>query len=165
MKNKPAVLLTLESKLCDRIISAEQTAVIKRRRPIINTPFKCYIFQKASEDGVSENDGKVIAEFMCNDITALGNVSYDAWDRLHEPVQRMHMSIVEDAACMTEAELQDTGGKFVLHIDDLKVYEVPKEISDFNKYHLRTASETPLTVHPIAWCYVAMRSTTNEVAT
>ncbi len=43
--NEKAVLLSIQPKWCDLIASGEKTVEIRKTRPKIETPFKCYIYQ------------------------------------------------------------------------------------------------------------------------
>ncbi len=77
-----SIMLNIDQKICDRIVSGEQTLLIRKTIPIIPTPFKCYMY--CPKDNTSfllpigsevrltdsdiwrnENDN-VIGEFICN---------------------------------------------------------------------------------------------------
>lgn len=39
-----AVLISIRPKWCEKIISGEKTIDVRKTRPKMNTPFKCYIY-------------------------------------------------------------------------------------------------------------------------
>ncbi len=75
--------------------------------------------------------GKVIGEFVCDEITYLGNVSTDPWRALMGDVHEWHKKLVTKYACLTEEELLKYGGKYAWHISNLVIYDKPKILSQF----------------------------------
>lgn len=76
-----AVLISIRPEWCEKIASGEKTIEVRKKRPKLPTPFKCYIYmtkQKKGEDGwiaavCAENRcyygaGSVIGEFVCDEI-------------------------------------------------------------------------------------------------
>lgn len=76
-------------------------------------------------------NGKVIGEFICDEITYLGNVSTDPWCALIGDVHEWHKQLVTKYACLTEEELLKYGGKYAWHISNLVIYDKPRELSEF----------------------------------
>lgn len=137
---------------CERIASGEQTILISKTRPKISTPFKCYIYQpiKKVYEIIEEYDsnfkllrhkkilkefsGKVIGEFICDEIIEIGNYqeidhSYMLWVKDEETTEKLCQD-----ACMNEFEIQKYLGKnggYGWHISDLKIYDKPKELGEF----------------------------------
>lgn len=120
-------------------------------------------------------NGKVIGEFICDEITYLGNVSTDPWCALIGDVHEWHKQLVTKYACLTEEELLKYGGKYAWHISNLVIYDKPKELSEFYvvienkdcekcKYYDIPYEREPcnqcqggrkyLTRPPQSWCYV-----------
>lgn len=54
-----AVLISIRPKWCEKIISGEKTIEVRKTRPKMDTPFKCYIYRSVQ--------GGVIGEFVCDD--------------------------------------------------------------------------------------------------
>lgn len=75
--------------------------------------------------------GKVIGEFICDEITYLGNVSTDPWCALIGDVHEWHKQLVTKYACLTEEELLKYGGKYAWRISNLVIYDKPRELSEF----------------------------------
>ena len=90
-----AVLISIRPKWCEKIISGEKTIEVRKTRPKLELPFKCYIYCTQSADmlwilkererslhpdkiadvfkaakcgGAYRGNGKIIGEFICSDI-------------------------------------------------------------------------------------------------
>lgn len=48
--NEKAVLLSIQPRWCGLIASGKKTIEVRKTRPKIETPFKCYIYQSKSKD-------------------------------------------------------------------------------------------------------------------
>lgn len=79
-----AVMISIKPKWCELIAKGKKTLEVRKTRPKIKTPFKCYIYmtksnltgdRKAYKDRMA---GKVIGEFVCDFIYE--NISYDSED-------------------------------------------------------------------------------------
>ena len=55
-----SVLISIRPEWCEKIINGRKTIEVRKTRPKMNPPFKCYIYKCGS--------GKVIGEFLCNQI-------------------------------------------------------------------------------------------------
>ena len=134
-----AVLISIRPKRCQKIISGEKTIEIRKTRPMLNLPFKCYIYQTGK--------GGVIGEFVCDEIFDL---SWGA--RIPSDIAR--------GACLEPVEIHEylgIGAGCSWHISNLKIYETPRELSEF--IGLRTGLGSielrVLERPPQSWCYVA----------
>ena len=162
-----SVLISIRPQWCEKIISGRKTVEVRKNKPTLETPFKCYIYctygqglieyndpdypnmllgQKVSKDAIWGNcsNGKVIGEFVCDSIGEYTNYSLDE--------QRGHFKRREGllrSACMTLKDWRDYIGwyesdlGFGWHISELNIYDTPKELSEFG-----------LTRAPQSWCYV-----------
>lgn len=137
-----SVMISIKPKCCELIASGKKTVEVRKTRPKIETPFKCYIYctkselltkshingkiyvatskkyQKALErNGNITLSGKVIGEFICDYIYE--NMSYDCED------SRVSVSELQKYA----------NGKplYGWHISDLVIYDKPKNLSEFKK--------------------------------
>jgi predicted transcriptional regulator len=141
-----SVLISIQPKWVEKIASGKKTIEVRKTRPKIETPFKCYIY--ATWNGSSREillkegnhlfvadyrlqlqraSGKVIGEFVCDSITALYNVATTSWDLLYGNVHDHAKNLVRKA-CLTEKEINDYAkGKdcYAWHISDLKIYDKP----------------------------------------
>lgn len=82
---KKAVLISIRPKWCQKIADGEKTIEIRKTRPRLETPFKCYIYctQGGVALGMWGKHGKVIGEFVCDQIDTLAQIGYmgkiDRW--------------------------------------------------------------------------------------
>ena len=68
-----AVLISIRPKWCEKIINGQKTIEVRKARPKMDTPFKCYIYECGN--------GKVIGEFLCDEIINIngaGRIPSDA---------------------------------------------------------------------------------------
>ncbi len=177
-----AVLISIRPKWCQKIVSGEKTIEIRKTRPRMVTPFRCYIYCTQSGDMrrlVGER-GKVIGEFVCGRIDRLARVGFDGSG---EPAKycicNSDMSVwpmdgICEEACLTHEELEKYLGGYEgygLHISRVKIYEAPKELSEFRRVcpndlycescamyreNKGTCGEESLRFKrpPLSWCYV-----------
>lgn len=136
-----AVMLSIRPKWCEKIANGEKTIEVRKTRPKMNTPFKCYIYctlpKYPHEDFIATDyprpqfygGGKVIGEFTCDQIFPINvfdNGSIQNW--LFEHMER---------SCLTYEELADYIGNgktgYGWHISDLLIYDQPRELSEFQR--------------------------------
>lgn len=66
------ILISIQPKWCELIASGKKTVEVRKTRPKIDTPFKCYIYCTKDKHGwfdflnKTRRDGKVIGEFVCD---------------------------------------------------------------------------------------------------
>lgn len=179
-----AVLISIQPKWCELIVNGKKTVEVRKSRPKIDTPFKCYIYctnnqvfaQSSMEgeyftspkSGLRELEccgskilsGKVIGEFVCDDITKF------AIDPKYDNLTLMSMA---NRSCLSKPQLEDYCSDYWLygwHISDLKIYYGPKELSEFSHYkkvdwwdygHHTNKPQWELRYlerPPQSWCYV-----------
>ena len=157
MNKMKSVLISIQPKWCELIVSGKKTVEVRKTRPKIDTPFKCYIYEtKALYKPNGSNyffngEGKVIGEFVCDEIIEFyeetlahdeldGNPveSWMMWnmsDNLCEVLHLYEMEDVERCTCLTSAEilsyLHPNMNGYGWHISDLVIYDKPKELSKY----------------------------------
>ena len=150
-----AVMISIQPKWCELIASGKKTIEVRKTRPKLEAPFKCYIYctkpkgkydwglcrdnlgiglfsgcnyEYAKKYEMDILSGMVIGEFVCDAIYAvLAHPSIFAGHEL------FFAEAIKDA-CLTEDEVSRySGGKDVCgwHISDLVIYDKPKELSEF----------------------------------
>lgn len=138
-----AVLISIHPEWVNRIISGEKNVEIRKTRPNLGTPFKCYVYRtKGVVKHIAKGEwfdmpvgGTVFGEFTCDRITPLFNVCTDNWHHLAGDVHEWHKELVK-RACLTDAELKAYAkgqNCFAWHISDLKIYDTPKKLSEFSR--------------------------------
>ena len=176
--------------------SGEKTVEVRKTRPKLETPFKCYIYCTKAEkqlitilrDG-DENYGEIyhgkpvfiktekgsvcdmygkrqkgIGEFVCDDIferivqvgTSCMKPKYCLcdWNMDCTPLDG-----ILSEACMTSDELEkylNGGIGYGWHISDLKIYDTPRELSEFTGLQNTRFGAAPYEIKraPQSWCYV-----------
>lgn len=127
-----AVLISIRPKWCEKIADGEKTIEVRKTRPKLETPFRCYIYRtKGTVPHIIngkwvkiEVGGTVIGEFVCDRVTDIfANSRF--W--LNEDDVRH--------TCLTADEIRTyANGANMLygwHISDLKIYNQPKELNEF----------------------------------
>jgi predicted transcriptional regulator len=166
-----SVLISIQPKWCELIASGKKTVEVRKKRPKVDEPFKCYIYQTLHREhnGRTYSDGKVIGEFVCNEIYLLMQTMSGI------AVADMDWCVIDpdwfrDASCLTDEEvcnyLNDNDG-FAWLISDLVIYDEPKNLSDFkivgckgcrdkDTYHCKfhCTGERKIKRPPQSWCYV-----------
>ena len=140
-----AILISIQPKWCSLIANGKKTLEIRKTRPKLEAPFKCYIYCTlgkpkdshklleihGSDGKIRKANGMVIGEFVCDKITCLGNVATDQWKCLLGSTHEYLKRIVTRNACLTEDELLAYRGKYGWHISDLVIYDRPQELNRF----------------------------------
>lgn len=136
-----AVLISIRPKWCEKIVNGDKTIEVRKTRPKMDTPFKCYIYctlpKYPHEDFIRTDypkpqfygGGKVIGEFACDEITRVNICGFWGDDG------RQLDNRLKDT-CLTPAEVNDYLGTKVgygWHITDLRIYDAPRELSEFRR--------------------------------
>lgn len=145
-----AVMLSIRPKWCGKIANGEKTIEVRKTRPKLETPFKCYIYctlpKYPHEDFIVTDyprpqfygGGKVIGEFTCDRIY---KIDMDSTDFLFKVGG---LSVYKQAAeekcglcvAMADDELHGYLGHcqgYGWHISDLLIYNQPRELTAFRR--------------------------------
>lgn len=123
-----SVLISIQPKWCELIASGKKTVEIRKTKPKIEMPFKCYIYCTISGTTARERDrniytdlrGKVIGEFIC--------------DCILSHCEMANADIAEQQGCIKREKLFEYANSKELygwHISDLVIYDKPKELTEF----------------------------------
>ena len=146
-----AVMLSIRPKWAEKIANGKKTIEVRKTRPKLDTPFKCYIyctnirpflvwgdvfrgdwfteFTRISGYSRAEADkiwdvfnGHIAGEFTCDRIYELAPLNHAPDD-------------VEKQACLTREEIVNylKGTGYGWHISDLRIYDAPRELSEFRR--------------------------------
>lgn len=169
-----AAMLSIRPKWCEKIASGEKTVEVRKTRPKLGTPFKCYIYctQSGVALGACGKHGKVIGEFTCDRIDEYDDDTIFSFR--HEDYTRWN-DFGLDRACMHPEDFQNyADGKWLYgwHISGLKIYDTPKELTEFHtlkkcKSCSKSGYESTACIYdencmvpvattkaPQSWCYV-----------
>ena len=142
-----SILISIKPEFVEKILNGEKTIEIRKTKPSCELPCKVYIYETKSKykKGFYNNldhkvhyceyfgKGNVVAEFTLNKVS-----TYD-WDTdfLNTKQNMYYIKSGEvDKTCLTYEQMCDYGkGKdlYGWYIDNLKIFERPKELSEFYK--------------------------------
>lgn len=145
-KSVKAVLLSIQPKWCELIASGEKTVEVRKTKPKLETPFKCYIYETKDKqfehigvvgyrtDGTRydflHGTGKVIGEFICDKV-----IDIHCRD-LTENFRRLVSDIIAPSRLKVDKLKNYLGFRdgYGWHISDLKIYDKPKDLNEFYPY-------------------------------
>ena len=128
------VLISIKPKWCKLIANGQKTIEVRKTKPKLDTPFKCYIYEtkaiyKNYDGMLFTGEGKVIGEFVCDNIFPM-SITYGDLNN-HVAARKFPNT------CLTDKQIIDYLGNgkrgYGWHISDLKIYDKPKELSEFKK--------------------------------
>lgn len=138
-----AVLLSVQPKWCELIASGKKTVEVRKTRPKVETPFKCYIY--CTQKGVPNRwfdetkHGKVIGEFVCDAVDRMAHCGTCNSDIRLKLVDKNLYCKELDYAYLNKCQLSyfdineysNGGDVYGWHISNLIIYDKPKELSEF----------------------------------
>lgn len=169
-----AVMLSVRPKWCELIANGKKTVEVRKSRPKLETPFKCYIYETfgkmhwadipipKDQGGGDIRDkirdgGKVIGEFVCDDVFTILNGGNSF---LVEGMDVAGTNKIARGSCLDYEDVKKySGGKSLYgwHISGLEIYDEPKDLCFFG----RTYTDTESMIHtilmkrpPQSWGYV-----------
>lgn len=170
-----AVLISIRPEWCEKIAGGEKTIEVRKTRPKLETPFKCYIYETQGtsdtpwidEDGhmIFRGRGKVVGEFTCDRVEAIKAATgpYGIYDVGDDFVAQ---------TMLVDGALWDYGKGATLygwHISKLEIYDTPKPLREFKglcklevgcwecpyyNYTKMDCDGRTIKRPPQSWCYV-----------
>ena len=156
-----AVLISIRPKWCEKIINGDKTIEVRKTRPKLDTPFKCYIYcmlqgcneffrvdlggdvAKWNRGKWADRKGKVIGEFTCDRIDWITHIGYTGIPNLVETricdaatMRTSPTGGLLNAACLTPKMMNDYlagGDGYGWHISDLSIYDQPQKLTEFRR--------------------------------
>lgn len=129
-----SILMSIQPKWCELIASGKKTFEVRKTKPKIDPPFKVYIYQTKKTwiyniySKIADWQRKVIGEFVCDEIYEHNWANYRGDYGTDE-----HFN---SKLCLSYADLNKYGNRknlYSWHISELKIYDKPKELSEFIK--------------------------------
>lgn len=187
-----SVLISIQPKWCELIASGKKTVEVRKTKPKLETPFRCYIYAtkpkryyKVGEHlaATDENlylsggkvkmsdgfefwadgtrceylSGKVIGEFVCDDITKILNfITHFGVEGRSE----CELDTIARASCLDYMDMLGYLGTekdgYAWHISDLVIYEKPRSLGEIRGLRKTKFGMEPVTLTrpPQSWCYV-----------
>lgn len=150
-----AVIISIQPKWCELIVNGGKTIEVRKTKPKIDVPFKCYIYEtkgyklitigsynKRREGEVVrvKGIGKVIGEFVCDNIDIVPKHRHcdcNPFDSTADCEICKPRKELCNKSCLFGQEIIDYLGYdaigYAWHISDLVIYDKPKELSEFVK--------------------------------
>lgn len=168
-KNK-SILISIHPSWCDKIASGLKTVEIRKTKPKLVPPFKCYVYMTsggweyrdpwctaiAPIGGKIYNGAKkVIGEFICNKIDEIS-----VFETAIAVNGKQDNAILRES-CLSFDELEQyIGYKYETklygwRISNVIIYETPKNLNDFERWE--NGDSCPyyrVQRAPQSWCYV-----------
>lgn len=153
-----SVMISIRPQWCELIANGQKTIEVRKSRPKLETPFKCYIYCTLSElltrshysgkiyvatnkkyqnalerNGNTTLSGKVIGEFVCNNVDTYDDDTIHAFS--HENYTRWNDYDLYQSCIHPEDFEKYAADEWLYgwHISDLIIYDKPKELSEFVK--------------------------------
>lgn len=165
-----AVMLSIRPRYCELIAGNFKSIEVRKTRPKIETPFKCYMYMSAYRwafsllrqygmddlaDRLMHETGKVIGEFVCDRIID--------WQYIPDPDESADpgsmaydvLTVDGEKTGLEYDDFEDYGKGAPLygwHISNLVIYDEPKPLKKFQiptTYPARTVRQAPQ-----SWCYI-----------
>lgn len=136
-----SVLISVRPKWVEKIVNGEKTIEVRKSMPKLERPFKCYIYMSQGDlkdlgsysEWFYKNRMKVIGEFTCDKIE---KIVFTGNRYLIADKDEAYTNKVANESCLDFYDLVnyigDKGG-YAWHISDLKIYDKPKELSEFGR--------------------------------
>lgn len=162
-----AVLISIRPEWVEKIANEWKTIEVRKTKPYLETPFKCYIYCTQGNDArrLRGSWGKVIGEFICDRVETIKAATepYGIYDVDDDFVAQTRL---------VDGALWDYGKGATLygwHISNLKIYDSQKQLSAFKglckievgcsecPYYNYTKMECDgrtIKRPPQSWCYV-----------
>ena len=154
-----AVMISIRPKWCEKICNGKKTIEIRKTRPKLETPFKCYVYctrdkhlafmQNASGTNLIAcmnaetaipvggflGNGKVIGEFICDRIYELETKAPGGSYYVKGEDQPTTNDVARQS-CLTLKDMHEylqLKAGYGWHISDLVIYDEPKMLSEFRR--------------------------------
>lgn len=152
-----SILQSIKPQYCELIASGKKTIEVRKTRPKLDVPFKVYIYCTKGENLWEKGNsvfldrrynrllqtfdymlnGKVIGEYVCDRI--------EAFSPSRAPYETD--STITKASCLSIVELIKYSNAdkplYAWHISHLKMYDKPKELSEFEIINKEFLKECP----------------------
>lgn len=138
-----SILQSIHPKYCELIAAWLKPKEARKTKPRIPTPFKTYIYQSKHKwiyrilEKLGLYQGKVIGEYVCDEIQEVTMGNHGRYDISDDDLKQ---------TCLSHDELWKYGkGKtiYLWHISNLKIYDKPKELSEFSVIDKEFLKECP----------------------
>lgn len=128
-----AVLMSIKPHWCDLIRSGRKTVEVRKNRPMLDVPFKAYIYE--TQDG-GRGCGMVIGEFVC--------AGFDIFTPVEEGVRFKRFRALWQS-CLSLNDFKKYAQEKPVYgwqISDLKIYDKPRSLYNFCRFDFQSMNGT-----------------------
>lgn len=178
-----AVLISIRPDWCEKIASGQKTIEVRKNRPKLKTPFKCYIY--CTKPKIYNSNTSLYLDELYR--LPSGEIKFgssielsrfpDQWNKdnfLNSKVigvftcdwikdfgmaydgKYSGIDAIHELSCLGYDDMYDYIGEeygYGWHISDLVIYDKPKELKEFSKYW-DYFIDNQTPRPPQSWCYV-----------
>ena len=182
-----SVLISINPTWCEKIVGGEKTIEVRKTRPKMTTPFKCYIYCTKGQERLvailkdgDENYGEIYhgkPVFIKTSVPAvcdmygkrkmvIGEFICNKIDNIKPANEPYGTYDIDDdyvaRTCLLYGDMWNYGkGKplFGWNISDFQLYDRPLELGEFTGFRKTKFGMEPVTITrpPQSWCYVEER--------
>lgn len=148
-----AVMLSIRPKWVEKIANGEKTIEVRKTKPKLDTPFKCYIYctlqgcneffrvdlgrdvAKWNRGKWADRKGNVIGEFICDRIYELETRSPGGSYYVKGQGQPTTNDVARQS-CLTLKDMHEylqAGKGYGWHISKLEIYDTPHDLGEFER--------------------------------
>lgn len=134
---KPSVMMSIKPKYCELIASSKKTIEVRKTRPKIETPLKCYIYCTLPKERFSIGQGNYACSdnlYLCDNKVKLG----DGFEDFHKETISLNGKVIGEFVCDKIEEI---------HISTELMYE--KEVTGFSERALNILNQSCLSYDEI----------------
>ena len=129
-----SVLISIQPKWCELIANGKKTVEVRKTKPKLKPPFMCYIYCTKPREKIFYH-GEYYKDLLYKDFWSGELV----------------------CGCTMDDALNGKGGTlYGWHISDLKIYDEPQELSEFEGLRKTKFGYEPIEIKKASqsWCYV-----------
>lgn len=148
------VMISIQPDWVNKILKGEKSIEVRKSAPTLQPPFRCFIYCTKKRPPADTFNGKVVGEFVCDEIIVVDCDSVNPFDA-------RTLQYIEKETCLDRSAFwKYLKGKrgYGWHISDLVIYDRPKELEEFSRvdYKHLPIQRWAVDRAPQSWCYVEM---------
>lgn len=123
-----SVLISIQPKWCELIASEKKTVEVRKTKPKLETPFKVYIY-------CTKDKWQHLVQMPDKSYRIYNGKEYGKYDKSLIFGGEANGKVIGEFVCNKILDYKYGSYKILYgwHISDLKIYDEPKELSEFNK--------------------------------
>ncbi len=132
-----SVLISVQPKWVEKIVNGEKTIEVRKNRPKLETPFKCYIYMTRGHAVYPVTiNGYPYTCSNCGGMDVIGEFTCDRIDEYtyHDTYGYVLPCKDYKGMCLSATKIEEYGNGKTLygwHISDLKIYDESKALKEF----------------------------------